>query len=238
MNNIDKLVEKMRAEAKSRPPKEYKCQVCRDQGYYNDENGYLTRCQCETERIAAERLKRQGFKAGEMTLNKFSVDDEISLKMKAAAGRYLKEYPNAGSLAVMGQVGAGKTHLIVGLAQELMNAGHDVVYMPFVDMMIQLRQTIFNADEYGRIMSGLKHCGLLVIDDFLKGNQLPNDLSIVFELINYRYLNKKPIVVSSEKLISEITDIDEALGSRILEMTRGNRVQIMKDDKKNRRLIE
>lgn len=216
----------------------YRCPKCRDNGYIKTGDNQFERCECEVKRIASERMERQGFKPGEMTMKDFNVDTEIAKRMKALAERYISSYPTQKSMGVFGQVGTGKTHLIVGTAQKLMDDGRGVVYMPYVDMIAQLRQTIFNAEEYGRLIDGLKHCELLVIDDFLKGNLLPNDLSIMFELINYRYLNKKPIIVSSEKLVTELNSIDEALGSRIAEMTFGNRVQIAQDSKKNRRIIE
>ena len=87
-------------------------------------------------------------------------------------------------------------------------------------------------------MDNLKNTELLVIDDFLKGKILPNDLGIIFELINYRYLNKKQFILSSEKLMDEIVQIDEALGTRISQVTRGNRIQVKKDAKRNKRLVE
>ena len=235
--DINEFVQKMKRESKGRPEKAYKCKECRDSGYYKDETGQMVLCQCERKRIAAAKLKRQGFKAGEMTLAEFNGDNAIAKRMKQAAEKYIAEYP-AGSMAVLGQVGAGKTHLVIGIAQTLMDQGRNVVYMPYVEVLAQLRQSIFNATEYGRIMQGLKTCELLVIDDFLKGNTMPNDLSIMFELINYRYLNKLNMVISSEKLLDELIEIDEATGTRIGQMTKGNRVQITRDIKRNRRIVE
>ena len=46
----------------------------------------------------------------------------------------------------------------------------------------------------------------------------PSDINIIFEIINYRYFNNKPIIVSTEKYKSDLLKIDEAIGSRILEM--------------------
>ena len=238
MDKLQDMISRMSLYSKQAPKREYKCKECRDYGYIRQEDGNFKRCECEVKRLAEIRLKAQGFKAGEMTMEQFNANDEIARRMKEKAQGYIDTYPNGSSIAVMGQVGAGKTHLVVGIAQELMNKGHEVTYMPYVDMMTQLRQAIFNAGEYARLMNNLKNTELLVIDDFLKGNILPNDLGIIFELINYRYLNKKQFILSSEKLMDEIVQIDEALGTRISQVTRGNRIQVKKDAKRNKRMIE
>jgi DNA replication protein DnaC len=39
----------------------------------------------------------------------------------------------------------------------------------------------------------------------------------VFEVLNYRYLNLLPTIISSEKMPQELLEIDKAIGSRILE---------------------
>ena len=44
-----------------------------------------------------------------------------------------------------------------------------------------------------------------------------------FEILNYRYNNKKLItIISTEQSIDNIIEFDEALGSRIYEMTKDN----------------
>lgn len=238
MDQLKDMISRMKLYSKEAPKRDYKCSTCRDQGYFKDEEtNQMILCECEKRKRAKKRMEKQGFKKGVMTLKDFNIDDQISKRMKAIAERYIENYPS-GSLAVMGQVGAGKTHLIIGVAQELIDKGHSVTYMPYVDMMMQLRQSIFNFEAYEKIMNDLKKCELLVIDDFLKGNILPNDLSIIFELINYRYLNQLNFVISSEKLLDEIIQIDEALGTRISQVTKGYRVQVKKDAKRNKRIVK
>ena len=51
----------------------------------------------------------------------------------------------------------------------------------------------------------------------------------IYAVVNYRYLNHLPILLSSEKTIDEICYIDEALGSRIFEMSRDYLLQIKGD---------
>ena len=51
-------------------------------------------------------------------------------------------------------------------------------------------------------------------------------IAIVNELINHRYFNNLPIISSSECSVGRLLDIDEALGSRLMEMTKDRVVEL------------
>ena len=51
-------------------------------------------------------------------------------------------------------------------------------------------------------------------------------IAIVNELINHRYFNNLPIINSSECSVGRLLDIDEALGSRLMEMTKDRVVEL------------
>ena len=69
--------------------------------------------------------------------------------------------------------------------------------------------------------SKYKNIEILLIDDLFKGGITEADIRIAFEIINHRYINKLPMMVSSELTIKEILSKDEAVGSRIYEMAKG-----------------
>ncbi len=61
---------------------------------------------------------------------------------------------------------------------------------------------------------------VLFIDDLFKpiySQPRATDWQVeqIQSVLNYRYLNHKPLLISSELTVDEILDIDEALGSRI-----------------------
>jgi DNA replication protein DnaC len=67
---------------------------------------------------------------------------------------------------------------------------------------------------------------LLLLDDFLKpgrdrkGNEegaSAADMRLAFDLLNARYLNRLPTIISSEWHIGELAEMDEATASRIYE---------------------
>ena len=53
-----------------------------------------------------------------------------------------------------------------------------------------------------------------------------SDVNIIFELVNHRYFNNLPVIVSSEKSFEELIEIDEAIGSRLIEMSKGYGIEI------------
>ncbi len=64
---------------------------------------------------------------------------------------------------------------------------------------------------------------MLFIDDLFKpvnGKPRATDwqLEQMYSVLNYRYLNHKPILLSSELTIETLVRVDEALGTRIYEM--------------------
>ena len=63
--------------------------------------------------------------------------------------------------------------------------------------------------------------------DLFKGKITESDINIMFQLINHRYFNNLPIIVSSEFSVLRLMDVDEALGSRLIEMSKGRVVELM-----------
>ncbi len=124
-------------------------------------------------------------------------------------------------------VGAGKTHLSIALANNIMkkhNVG--VLYMPYRDVITRLKQNMIDEEYYQREINKYKNASVLLIDDLFKGKVNDTDINIMFEIINHRYLNKKPIICSSEFGIDELIAFDQATGSRIIEMSKDYLVEI------------
>ncbi|MCL2774657.1 MAG: ATP-binding protein [Oscillospiraceae bacterium] len=128
-------------------------------------------------------------------------------------------------LCVLGCVGAGKTHICTAVCGELMKKGQGLKYMLWRDESVKLKSAINDRDEYSRLITPFKDADVLYIDDLFKTKKdtpiSAGDINLAFELINHRYNqpNKKTII-SSEKSVNELLDIDEAVGSRIYERCR------------------
>ena len=149
---------------------------------------------------------------------------------KAKAQHYVKEFGTIRttehhSLMLCGQVGAGKTHLGTACSLELIRQGVPVIYMGYREEMTSLKSHVVDAEFYDRKMRGFKDAEVLFIDDYLKGKVTEADINIAYELINYRYNNNLPIILSTEKSLEELLKTDEAVGSRLIEMCRKHIIQ-------------
>lgn len=159
---------------------------------------------------------------------------------------YFQEFENVrkrrkNSIALLGQPGAGKTHLLTAVANNLMRKKNvPVLYFPYVEGFNDLKDDF---DKLEAKLEYMKTIDVLFIDDLFKptGNK-PRatewQIEQMYAVINYRYLNYKPIMVSSELTVDELADVDEALGTRIYEMCSDFTVVIKGDRKKlNHRLV-
>jgi DNA replication protein DnaC len=207
----------------------------------------LKDCICSKKRQATHLLNfseiTDEFK--KMTFGNFIVEGKPEAIQEAfeCAKDYFMEFDHikdqrCNSISLLGQPGAGKTHLLTALANNIiMKKQVSVLYFPFVEGFNDLKNDFDRLEEK---LTKMKRVGVLFIDDLFKGRVHPTDFQIeqMFGVINYRYLNHKPILISSEKTVDELCDIDEALGTRIYQMSK-NYTVVIKGDRKvlNHRLV-
>lgn len=220
------------------PPGQYECQKCRDTGFICQKNefGYdvACRCECVAIRQARDMMKRSGISSEfqKKTFDNFKTRSNSQLSnAKSKAMQYVKnfaqmEHGRHNSIMFCGQVGAGKTHLGTAICGELMNGGVAVVYMAYRNAVTKIKQNVINEEAYDRELNQYASARMLYIDDLLKGKLTETDVNIMYEIVNYRYMNNMPIIISSEKSPNDLLIFDEAIGSRLIEMCRGNIIQL------------
>lgn len=228
-------------------PNSYKCVECRDTGwlieYRADSQPYARRCKC----YEIERVTNQWKKAGinpevsNQTFNSFEIWNSSSKKAKDTATAYYKAYDSIkrerkNSILFCGQVGSGKTHLSIALALNFLKKKYAVVYMPYRDIITNIKQNMLDEEFYKKTISKYQTAEVLLMDDLFKGKINDSDINIMFEIINYRYLNHLPMIVSTEFPVEELLNFDEAVGSRIYEMSKNYIVEIEKKKENNYRL--
>ena len=226
-----------REESEDKGP-EYECTECRDTGFISstDENGIdmFRRCECYAVKQAKKIMKRSGISAEfqKKTFDNFIAGGNAQLEnAKAKAMEYvynfgMAEHDRRNSILFSGQVGSGKTHLGTAICGELMRSGIAAVYMAYRNAITKIKQSITDEVAYSRELSQYMTARVLYIDDLLKGKLSESDVNIMYEIVNYRYMNNLPVIISTEKSIGELLSFDEAIGSRIIEMCRGNIVQL------------
>ena len=221
---------------------EYRCNKCRDMTFII-EDGVAYPCKCRAVREAEDILKKSGISEEfrNKTFHNFDYAFNIqTIEAYKKATQYVKNYKNIfasrnNSIMFMGQVGSGKTHLSLAICNKLMDSGIGVVYMGYRDVITLLKQNIMDEVYYNKVMNRYKNAKVLLIDDLFKGNISKSDINIIFELVNHRYFNNLPLIISTEKSFNELLDIDEAIGSRLIEMSKDYLVEI-KGKKMNYRI--
>lgn len=239
--------------------KTYKCPKCKDTGFYGDYEKiyedaagnpmlfyrYAKRCDCVEKMVAKGRLERSGIPddTEEMNFGTFNTRQLPVLRsakdsaMKYADAFELIENDRNNSIIFCGQPGAGKTHLGISICHDLINRlGVNVIYMPYRNAVSTMKKNLMNdKDDYANDLLMYAKARLLFIDDLLKGKITESDVNIMYEIINYRYMHRLPMIISTEKLPADLVKWDDAIGSRIIEMCKGNIIEL-EGEKLNYRL--
>ena len=223
---------------------QYKCSKCRDLTFIFKEEGAAP-CECRGLIEAQSIIKNSGISESfrKMTLENFNYKlSQQAIESFTTASKYVNNIGSIinsreNSILFCGKVGSGKTHLSMGVANKLMDRGIATIIMPYSQDIIRLKQNRMDKEYYNRLISKYKRAKVLLIDDLFKGSVTDSDKSIIFEIIDYRYFNQKPLIISSEKTCEELLYIDEAIGSRIIEMSNGYIVE-NKGAKSNYRLFK
>lgn len=220
------------------------CDKCNDKGIFfviSENRVVSTECDCMKKRQALRRLKKSGIAntVKRCTFEAYEDKEEWQKRLKSGALKFLKDVETLDNkwLYIGGGVGCGKTHLCTAVAGELLKKGYDLRYMLWIDDSAKLKATAMDYARYEELIEPIKSAEVLYIDDFFKLPPTQADLKLAYEIINYRSQNPEKItIISSEKYITELEEIDSATGSRIYEMSRGNAYNVKREKSRNYRM--
>lgn len=209
------------------------CSKCLNRGYIHvvDEFGAIKvlDCECTVRRRNQRRLERSGLSdmVKRYTFDTWQTTERWQQKFKELAQQYVTK--QEGWFLTFGQPGSGKTHLCTAICGEFLGEGLNTQYMLWRDVAVKAKALVNDADAYARIVEPLKTVRVLYIDDFFKvgmgKNPTEADANLAFEILNSRYNDSKKLtIISSERSMQEILNIDEATGSRIYEKSKGFRL--------------
>ncbi len=222
---------------------QYECPVCRDEGFVGTEM-----CICYKKALAEEFLKcsnmqkiyqNKNFRNFDLT---FYAEGEDRRKMEATL-EYCKTYARKfdkvpRNLLFLGAPGSGKTFLSCAIGTELIKTGHFVLYTPIQDMLDDFEKVRFGKGDAD--IASYKECDLLIIDDF--GAEFKNSFSesVLYNIINDRLNEKKPMIVSTNFDEDDIQEnYHERLFSRMMyEFAKIRFADVDIRREKERRLLE
>lgn len=257
MEALDRILSQVRMTSPSLEVK-YKCPICQDTGWIETNRGYK-RCECYKREHSIRLWRGFGVDPTRVKkLSKYTPYDNLTLQAKEKATAYIKNFENISiaeenSFGLFGQPGSGKSHIVIAIGAALLNSNHPVqaIYMPYLEATRELKANVNDDEYYLKLLSRYQKAKLLIIDDLFKdkvkngrlikdryGNKAglnEADIKHIMPIINYRYFNHLPTVISTECDPNVLIELDEALAGRILEPC-GNNMTVFKGAQYNYRM--
>lgn len=213
---------------------DYFCDNCKDSGYINGE-----KCHCFKQEIINILYEQSNIKDIVQRENfdtfsyKYYSDNEVNSITGATPLENIKKVvevcknfidnfdSNYENLFFYGEAGVGKSFLCNCISKELLEQSYSVIYLSAIKLFDILSDITFRSnhnknEDSNYIMKHILTCDLLIIDDL--GTELVNSFtnSCLFNCISERYLNRRPIIMSTNLSIGELQKIySERTFSRI-----------------------
>ena len=224
---------------------ELDCPICKNKGKvltvkfvekYQNYTEVMCECECMKKRKIIKRAKDSGL--GEYIhkrIEDYVAETEWQKAIKNKATEYIKANDDKW-FVMLGQSGSGKTLICCIIANYLL-AKRTVMYITWTDFISKLKRDMMgdNTNEVTTYLDSIKKVDVLFIDELLKKYN-ETDLKYIIEIINYRYTNNLKTIITSERLLDELLEIDEATFSRMVEMSEKYITAIGRDKAKNYRL--
>jgi DNA replication protein DnaC len=121
-----------------------------------------------------------------------------------------------GWLIFQGVNGCGKTHLAAAIGNYRRAQGKPVLFVVVADLLDHLRST-FSPDSkisYDEFSEKVKEVPLLILDDFGEQSATPWAQEKLYQLINYRYNARLPMVVTT---CLSLDEIETRISSRMVD---------------------
>jgi DNA replication protein DnaC len=142
-------------------------------------------------------------------------DQRENLRMVFSGAEGFARSPE-GWLIFQGVNGCGKTHLAAAIANYRRAQGKPVLFVVVPELLDHLRST-FSPDSkisYDEFFEKLKETPLLILDDFGEQSATPWAQEKLYQLINYRYNARLPMVVTT---CLSLEEIEPRISSRMVD---------------------
>jgi len=213
------------------------CPLCDGKGVYtldvpltDPRFGRFQRCPnhpVEHDREMHERLRRFGNLDGyrDKTFENFSVNQlggsyaPNNITSLYSAKTVAEDYAQdpIGWLVYEGPYGSGKTHLAVAIANASLELhGEQVLFVTAPDLLDILRSTYGPESDasFDAYFERIRRIRLLVLDDLGVENPSGWAKEKLFQLLNYRHVNRLPTVVTTN---SPLDELDPRVSSRMMQ---------------------
>ena len=116
-----------------------------------------------------------------------------------------------------GSYGVGKTHLAVAAAAERESRGDDVFFATTADLLDYLRAAFAPDSDIAHddLLDRIKNADVLVLDDMGAERNTPFAEDKLFQIINHRYEELLPTIITTTNLIEEVAKERPGIASRL-----------------------
>jgi DNA replication protein DnaC len=207
------------------------------------EFGKLRICDCrqgQVNQVVRQRLFELSHldELGHLTFENFIPRGQVGLLPKQADSleqafnqAQLYAHHLTGWLLLQGSYGCGKTHLAAAIANFAVSLGVPTLFITVPDLLDTLRFAYHDPDAtFEERFEQIRTAPLLILDDFGTQNATPWAQEKLFQVLNYRYINKLPLVVTTNYLEQ---DLDDRIASRLGDPELVTRVRILATDYRN-----
>jgi len=120
-----------------------------------------------------------------------------------------------GWLLLQGGYGSGKTHLAAAIANFAVGMGVPTLFLTVPDLLDMMRFAYGSEDTtFEERFEEVRNASLLILDDFGTQNATSWAQEKLFQILNYRYINKLPLVVTTNLTLEEI---EPRIRSRLMD---------------------
>lgn len=236
----------------ARMPGDPDCPICGGIGYLRRELpinhpdfGKIVPCSCRSEAItqsarsrlfrmssleALNELRFENFeKRGRVGLGQLqgdSIENGFNQALNFAQNR-------EGWLLLMGRYGCGKTHLAAAIANHVIEEDISTIFLTVPDLLDWLRYAYSSSGmeiSFEERFEEIREIPLLILDDFGTQNATAWAQEKIFQIMNHRYVNHLPTVVTSN---NPITDFEGRIRSRLQDPNLVTVVKILAPDYRN-----
>jgi DNA replication protein DnaC len=133
-----------------------------------------------------------------------------------------------GWLFLLGGYGCGKTHLAAAIANQVVGMGVPTLFLTVPDLLDWMRFSYDQAETtFEQRFNEIRSIRLLILDDLGTQNATPWAEEKLYQIINHRYLQRLPTVITTNLNLAEI---DGRIRSRLLDPDLVTSVQIIAPD--------
>ncbi len=152
-----------------------------------------------------EGLRQETFESFDYRRVELSLEEQENLEVAYNLAVEFARHPE-GWLVFAGMNGCGKTHLAAAIANHRLAEESPVLFLVVADLLDFLRSAFGPESKvsYSKFFEEVKQSPLLILDDFGEQSSTPWARSKLFQLINYRYNARLPMVVTTEQSLDQI----------------------------------